>query len=219
MPKIFCIGLHKTGTSSLHHYAKNSNLNSTHSINWNNNFIKINSYDFFCDGGSHFNNTDKEFNFIDLYTRYPDSKFILQTRDTKKWVISKCKHCGWENNTVLEINDITKLKHDTWRYKSILNIEKFITHKIVYESKVMDFFEKNDKSRLLIIDVTTNKDSCAILNKFLGINVISEIPHVNKCQSISELSTIVINQIDKILEKHKISIDKNTKRMDEWNSS
>lgn len=45
--KFFCIGLHKTGTSTLHQIALDNKLKSTHSTDWHNNENKIKLYDFF----------------------------------------------------------------------------------------------------------------------------------------------------------------------------
>jgi hypothetical protein len=44
---ICCIGLHKTGTSTLHQIAFDNKLKSTHSTDWYNNENKIKLYDFF----------------------------------------------------------------------------------------------------------------------------------------------------------------------------
>lgn len=52
----FVLVYKKTGTTTLHQIALNSGLKSTHSCDWDTNDTKIGLYDFFCDGGSHYNN-------------------------------------------------------------------------------------------------------------------------------------------------------------------
>ena len=195
--RIFCIGLHKTGTTTLTTIACQYGLNGTHRTDWKD---VMNSYEFFSDGGSHFDNQN-EFNFIDLYYKYPTSKFILNTRDTKKWVISKCKHAGWNETTIIQENYHDKLKHDTWKYKALLNIRKFMIHKVNYERKVLDFFEKHDKSRLLVIDITDNTETkLATLCSFIGGNKkdITRI-HANQTSNDKQLSNNVLSYIDTVM--------------------
>lgn len=91
--KYFCIGLHKTGTSTLHHIALNNKLKSIHSVDWANDENKIKLYDFFSDGGSHYNKIN-EIDYEYLYSTYTDSIFIINIRDPKSWIISKLKHAG-----------------------------------------------------------------------------------------------------------------------------
>lgn len=153
--KVFCIGLHKTGTTTLANYFNEFGYNSTHSTDWINNSSKLESFDFFSDGGSHFDN-EKEFDFEKLFYMYKKSKFILQTRDTEKWVTSKLKHAGWNQNTEIQKDDPTKITHKQWRYKSLLTVKKLIEHKYNYEKKVIFFFKEKDAGRLLIIDITTD---------------------------------------------------------------
>lgn len=45
--KYFCIGLHKTGTSTLHQMAFDNEFKSTHSTDWHNNEKKLNYMIFF----------------------------------------------------------------------------------------------------------------------------------------------------------------------------
>lgn len=216
---IFCIGLHKTGTSTLRTIACQYGLNGTHRTDWNNNDDVINSYDFFSDGGSHFDNQN-EFNFIDLYYKYPDSKFILNTRDTKKWIISKCKHAGWRDNTIIEENDYSKIKHDTWNYKALLNIRKFMIHKVNYERKVIDFFEKHKKNRLFVIDITDNihvekklKKLCSFIR---GNKQDISLIHDNKRSKDINLSDEVLSYIDTVMIDIKEKNDYNNCKMKKY---
>jgi hypothetical protein len=216
---IFCIGLHKTGTSTLRTIACQYGLKGTHRTNWNNDDDVINSHDFFSDGGSHFDNQN-EFNFIELYHKYPDSKFILNTRDTKKWIISKCKHGGWRENTIVQENDYAKIKHETWNYKSLLNIRKFMIHKVNYERKVLDFFESNKKNRLLVIDITDNisvKQKLKKLCSFIGgYKKEVDLIHDNKRGKDIKLSDEVLSYIDSVMIDIKDKDDYNNNKMKKY---
>lgn len=201
--KVFCIGLHKAGTTSLYRIAVKYGYKATHSTNWINDPQKLEKYDFFCDGGSHFDDQN-EFDFKRLFYDYPDSLFILQKRDSKKWVISKLKHAGWNKQTVVEVSDERYITHGNWRYKSLLTIENFIKHKYNYEQKVTDFFKANNPHRLLTIDITDKKKQLgeyARLVTFLELSSISKVslPHLNKMKSDGGLSEQVLAQIDKTI--------------------
>lgn len=111
--KVFCIGLHKTGTTTLGNWAREYGFHSTHSIDWIKEDWKLQTFDFFSDGGSHFDNIN-EFDVQKLFYKYPKALFILQTRDSKKWIISKLKHAGWSENTFLEEDNIEKIRHEDW---------------------------------------------------------------------------------------------------------
>lgn len=182
--KVFCIGLHKTGTTTLADYFKKYGFEATHTVDWQNNHNKLEQFEFFSDGGSHFDSIN-EFDFKQLAETYPNSKFILQTRDTEKWVISKLKHAGWNETTEIQPDDIEKIKHDDWTYKSLLTVKKFIEHKFNYERKVKDFFETHAPNRLLVIDVTNKEMQANELNRlktFLKLKSIGgvQLPHSNK---------------------------------------
>jgi len=190
--KVFCIGLHKTGTSTLADYFREFGFYPTHSTDWIIDSSKLKKFNFFSDGGSHFDDVN-EFDFESLFHTYKHSKFILQTRDTEKWVISKLKHAGWNEDTEIQEDDFTKIAHDTWTYKSLLTVQKFIEHKINYEKKVLSFFKKNDYSRLLIVDITQKDTQSSELNKlknYLNLKSINKIilPHSNKRNSDVSIS-------------------------------
>jgi hypothetical protein len=201
--KVFCIGLHKTGTTTLANYISNYGFKPNHSTDWANNSESLSNYDFFSDGGSHFDNQN-EFNFEGLYYKYPNSKFILQTRDTEKWVISKLKHAGWNQNTKIEEDDISKITHADWKYKSKLTIQKFIEHKINYERKVLSFFKEKDADRLLVIDLTKpeiQEKEIAKFKKFLHLKSIKPIHliHSNKRNSSIIIATEVHEYIRQVI--------------------
>jgi len=189
MNKTFCIGLHKQGTSSLADFADINGLKSIHSTNWQNQPSLLNEYDFFSDGGSHYDGIN-EFEFENLSTLFENSKFILQTRDPEKWIISKLVHAGWNLKTTFSEGDTTQQpEHSGWKEKTLLNIKRFLTHKKNYEAKVKKYFESSEglSNRLLTIDVTagSNESNSLVLARFLGINDANykPIPWSNKVAS------------------------------------
>lgn len=155
MVKIFCIGLHKTGSSILYDLAMNANLNAIHSTNWQRNIPLINKYDFLCDGGSHYNGLN-EYDFISLMNLYPDSKFIINIRHIRNWIVSKCKDAGWNKDTKFIDEDIVPHHDDyVWRKKSLKNISLFIQHYCDWYIKVISYF-MDKKDRAIIVDIENN---------------------------------------------------------------
>lgn len=204
--KIFCIGLHKTGTSSLHELARH-HLKSTHSTDWgkkrNINRSKLDTFQFFCDGGSHFDGTNHEFDVETLYHLYPDSRFILTQRDVLQWVISKCQHAGWNQHTVIQHNNPKKIQHKYWKYKSLLTVQKFIEHYFHYNQFVLDFWEQRDSSRLLVVDLTTPSVNLTTLCQFMDIPLCQQLPHKNKNKRNNPLHSYVQQFMKAFIEGKK----------------
>lgn len=105
MNKIFCVGLNKTGTTTLHKAFEILGLKSVHYMDDEGNCIAdeipanylagdnilkgFEKYDAFSDWvkGPHAFNIVKEF-----HKQYPDSKFIVNIRDLESWLDSREKH-------------------------------------------------------------------------------------------------------------------------------
>jgi hypothetical protein len=203
--KIFCIGLHKTGTSSLYDFANKCGYKAIHTANWIYKDDILEEYNFFSDGGSHFDNI-KEFDYAYLLKRYPNSRFILQTREPRGWIISKLKHAGWNRETEIENDDPSKLINEEWRYKSLLTIEKFLEHKHNYETRVKEYFENHDPGKLLVIDVTNaniQKYEFKRLKNFLSVDSFFDIefPHSNKARCKQSLSDELLSFIDEKIKE------------------
>lgn len=201
--KVFCIGLHKTGTTTLAHLFEEYGFRSIHATDWGSSEEKLNHFDFFSDGGSHFDHIN-EFDYRRLFENYPNAKFILQTRDTEKWVVSKLKHAGWNQNTKIEEDNPDKINHADWRYKSLLTVQKFIEHKFNYERKVLNFFNERAPSRLLVIDITkraTQNEELRKIKDFLSLKSIApvKLPHSNKVQAEIDIPKKVKTHIKQVV--------------------
>lgn len=179
--KVFCIGLHKTGTTSLHNFAIQFGFKSIHSTDWMCDHQKLENFEFFSDGGSHFDNRN-EFDFQLLSKKFPKAKFILQTRETESWIKSKLIHAGWNSETLIE-RDNPEIYN--WTYKSLEVISRMISHKINYERKVCQYFNEHFPDRLIVIDITHKKNQLQEikrLQKFLGVFTVIKVwlPHSNR---------------------------------------
>ena len=157
--KYFCIGLHKTGTTSLHRIALNSGLKSIHSCDWGH-WIglrdeEFSKYDFFCDGGSHYNIIN-EIDYEYLYDKYPNSIFIINIREPRSWLISKLNHAGWDKNTIIITPDQKLINTDLWYQKTKKNIKLFICHYFDRYIKILEYFV-NKQDRGYIVDVASGR--------------------------------------------------------------
>ena len=169
--KIFCLGLSKTGTSSL---ADALNLLGYKTVHWHytkkifkycGDTIEI-DYDKFINYDA-FGDTPIARIYTILDKKYPGSKFILTTRDERKWAESFRNQ--FENG--LSDKFEARLHRDLYgtdSYNFDLCTTAFINHTI----DVKEYFEGR-KDDLLIINVTEG-DGWEKLCHFLG----KEIPDV-----------------------------------------
>ena len=87
--KVFTIGFNKTGTTSIHAFFMYHGMKSQHDKHWD-----FDNYQCFSDG-KHHNGLFKSYE-----QKYPDARFILNTRPLRNWLKSRSKHCytlnrGW----------------------------------------------------------------------------------------------------------------------------
>lgn len=179
--KVFGIGLNKTGTTSLGMYFKSLGYRLYQRPTYQNVILAknninqlipvINEYDVFEDW-------PWPLIYKKLYDLYPNAKFILTIReDPDKWFDSLQRHCLKRPNT--------KQRKIIYGYYNANNDNK--VHHINYYKKhvkdVIDFFEKKDNSRLLILNTDKDRKEEKI-NAFLGIpyneNNYIKYPHYNK---------------------------------------
>lgn len=185
--KIFCIGLSKTGTSSLAEALKILGYKPIHYPSTNK-FKKFysailaenpSSLKEVLPGLSEFNAfADIPFTILykEYYKRYPNAKFILSIRDEKDWILSTEKH--FKNKTIGIQAEIRKKVYGANSFDK----EKFLESYRNHNKEVEDFF-KDKKEKLLIFNLCKNP-SWEPLTNFLGKEIPKkEFPHKNKTKS------------------------------------
>jgi ribosomal protein L30/L7E len=172
--KIFCIGLNKTGTTSLHAALKILDFSSVHyrteTINIKTLIRENNaSGSYLLKGIEHFdaysdwNDPDTNHLFKQLDVLHPGSKFIFTTRELEGWLRSREKH-------VLSFPELKTLRLNNpgndwyWINKSKWRKEYFKHHLDVFK-----FFE-NRKQDLLVFDVAKG-DGWGELCAFLEVDI------------------------------------------------
>lgn len=173
--KIFCIGLNKTGTSSLHEAFRILGFKSVHCLDDEGNNIKdiiqenflaghnilkgLEKYDAISDWdmAPHTTEIFKEFD-----KQYPDSKFILNIRNLESWLDSREKHVkrNQERKRKKPKEDIKWLTIDRDAWEG-----HFKTH---YD-EVYNYF-KGREDELLVFDVTKD-DGWDKLCPFLNLPI------------------------------------------------
>lgn len=225
--KIFGIGQHRTGTTTLAQLFKDIGLNSKDmegdffAISNKYNFEKeiLDKYDCFFDGFENIHNysNKKNFNKIPkdelifpdlekLVKTYPNAKFIYHHKNLRSFLISKINRYDaylihWNNRKFT--NEMCEFFYNTY---------------INYEKYVLDFF-KNKKEKLLIINLCddSNEYNLNKLNKFFPDLNIKEICKLNVTNnSNNELLKNNIKIIDNFLKIKNIDIyRKNLKYFEE----
>ncbi len=151
--KIFCIGFNKTGTTSLHRFFKSCGLSSVHNTEWCHYSYVKKGKDYFIDQCY----TDGEqCNFTLLEKWFPNSLFILNTRDKKEWLYSRVKHVMRHNDNVDHQTVLTKKKYgkmakDFYTNEAIA-LKKWLLDRDLYHKQARVHFQ--NKQNFLEIDVT-----------------------------------------------------------------
>jgi hypothetical protein len=180
--KVFNIGFHKTGTTSLTQFMHDLGYKSLHSVAMSMNYLNlglqgeceedtgkpgnfeslidkaalheaINAFDFFSD-----NPWPLLYQYLDK--NYPNSKFILTIRDKDRWINSLVKHSGPGN---------TKMRQLIYGYGNPANhTAQYRKTYIRHNKNVQEYFKQKDN--LLVINIEEDNDILAenVLN-FLGI--------------------------------------------------
>jgi hypothetical protein len=166
--KIFGIGLTRTGTTSLTEALKILGYSAVHCPM---SYDEIGKYDASTDTP-----VAARFKFLDLL--YPNSKFILTTRDINSWIESAAylqRSCD---------DPLWKLETRSILWKSLVfDKEKFIQGYHKHHSKVLEYF-KSRHTDLLILDLKQS-NKWEILCRFLNKSIPSiEYPNLNKREQI-----------------------------------
>lgn len=173
--KVFCIGLNKTGTTSLHEAFQILGLRSWHdsyqadalinaAIQGNYRLLHyLDSYDAFSD-----------YPFFRYYKELdmqnPGSKFILNTRNLDEWLASRIKHDqAW--------NSVNPSKP-----ARIIDRQSLSNFFMSVESDIKSYFQ--DRSNDLVIFNPSDGDSWGKLCSFLDLDEPDiAFPHMNESQT------------------------------------
>jgi len=162
MKKIFGIGLAKTGTTS---FSKALDLLGYKSIHEPKTWKQIDDNEAITDIAI-------PFPYNELYKRYPNSIFILTTRDNENWIKSISKQFHKNKRPKDKIERIKKF-YGTYEF----NPNVWLNRKIAYEKEVKSFFVDKNFIVLDLKDENKWEKLCGLLQ----IEIPNfEFPHLNK---------------------------------------
>ena len=173
-PKVFCIGFHKTGTTSMA-VALNqlgyrvTGPNGVNDLNIEKNVISM-AYDLAKDFDA-FQDNPWPILYKELDAKFPGSKFILTLRSPESWIKSQVNHFGKKETPMRK-----------WIYgvgcpegNEDVYLKRFSNHC----EEVMEYF-KDRPYDLLVLDLAKG-DGWEKLCPFLGVDIpVTSFPHANK---------------------------------------
>jgi hypothetical protein len=208
--KIFCISIQRTGTTSVGEFFKHfgfkvSTWDTQNKNKWSHHWYNGDYERIFSsnDFKSHRVFEDDPWwlpgFYKVLYWRFPDSKFVLMTRDSDKWFDSMVKHSGGktpgntrrhckvyqrENEFYRRLDDNPAFKPHDWEIDNLLSLDGMDEHyKTLYDihnRQVVEFFDEfSPKS--LFVGKLEDPQKWQKMGKFFGLAVPADFEiHANK---------------------------------------
>jgi len=169
--KVFCVGLPKTGTSSLTMALKELGYTVRHWPDINRVVDTAEKMDALTDGTviSHMEVLDR---------LWPDARFILTVRDEEEWI----KSCRWHYTEHIHLKDLSPVQK--WSRRVVWGVEDydeqiFRSVSRAHTPHVLEYF-KNRPDKLLIMNICAG-DGYEKLCPFLGLPVLNKrFPYRNR---------------------------------------
>jgi hypothetical protein len=172
-PKVFCIGFHKTGTSSMAQALRILNYRVTGPNGQNDPDIARNVYKMAAKLAKRYDAfQDNPWPIIYrwCHEQYPDAKFILTIRDPEKWYKS-------QGNFGEQVTPMRQWIYGPEAGSPAGNRERYLERYNAHNADVREYFEGS--SNFLEIDITSG-ESWERLCAFLGKPIPGEpFPHAN----------------------------------------
>jgi hypothetical protein len=173
--RIFGVGMHKTGTTSLHSALTTLGYDSAH---WNSGawakaiFQEMKSNKKSSTLEKHYALTDLPITMLyeDLDRSYPGSKFILTTRNEVSWLNSVEKHWSYDTNEYRAEWDVypaSHMLHNELYGRKMFDADVFLERFRRHNLEVQEYF-KSRPNDLLVMDLDKNAgwaDLCCFLSK------------------------------------------------------
>jgi len=180
--KVFCIGFHKTGTTSIGDFLQSLGYNNCHGaislreeLGDKNMMIKLYQKDYkeilaHAEKYDSLNDNPWYFMYKELDQKFPDSKFILMLRDEGDWIDS-CKRYFKNTSTPFRMFLYGK-------GSPMGNEKRYLTVYKKHNLDVLEYF-KDRMSDLLILNLK-DSDKEEKIKQFLNISSDKKFPHLNK---------------------------------------
>jgi len=164
--KIFCIGLPRTGTTTICSAFEMLGFSAKHIYET----LEISDYEKY-DAYADTPIWVPEF-FKKLYNKYPDAKFIYTYRDIEKWMASIINFKWFAMPNVFN-NMATKLAYEAV-FSYPFNKDNWIIDFHKHKDKVDSFFKDKPLLRIDITDAATGEEKWKKICEFLGVEIPKE---------------------------------------------
>jgi hypothetical protein len=224
--KVFCIGFNKTGTTSLHEYFVRAGLNSKHDALYQKHTrtLPLDELRAYLDAHEAYTDGERA-NYVLLLELYPDAKFVLNTRELKKWLESRVKHVFRQGGAALaEPADEANPQPGFWAggmAREYLNdseraISDWIDRREFYHRHVMHFFAATKPEALRLVNVSTDVDWQSELDEFLGLSAsASDVPEIHANVASADMNAHAMHE--RLQQIEAVLVQKNVPRS-EWDT-
>jgi hypothetical protein len=190
--KVFCVGLSKTGTTSLDRIFRDQlGLHSIHNNQWTDwsivrNTEMLGRYQAFSDGGCA--------SLRDLDELYPDALFVLNTRPLEKWLLSRHKAVArsrtvarWALTRYVPLGWLARLIERTLLDNRPRAMARWVSVRNSYHRHVLEYFKDRD-DKLLVLSIGEG-DAFEHLARFLGVErpISPRVANADEAGSITRL--------------------------------
>ncbi len=194
-PKVFGIGFHKTGTSTLTEILRAFGYRVT-GPNWTTEEDIADTYLERCRALSRtydgFQDNPWPLVYREMDRMWPGSKFILTTRDEDKWIQSQIKHFGRRETPM------RRLIYGEKYGRPAGNADHYVSVFRAHNAAVRDYFRGREND-LLEIDLTKTPQWQPICD-FLGVDVPDlPFPHANSRESRMRNDPLWKRMVKKVL--------------------
>jgi hypothetical protein len=195
--KVFCIGFHKTGTSSMGVALRElgykvTGPNGVHDPDIAKNVLTM-AYEV-AEEFDAFQDNPWPFLYREMDARYPGSKFILTSREPDSWIKSQVRHFGTRETPMRQ-----------WIYGVGCpegNEDIYINRMKSHDEEVKDYF-KDRPDDFLVMDLPRG-DGWDKLCPFLGADVpTNSFPHVNKATDRESNQPLLVKKVNSLLGRVK----------------
>lgn len=191
--KVFCIGFHKTGTTTIAQALRTLGYRVTGPNGVNDPNIAQNVYEMAYKEAKRFDafiDNPWPLLFREMDVVFPNSKFILLRRQTKPWITSIVRHFGTKETPMRQ-----------WIYGAaspLGNEDIYIKRYEAHNQEVLDYFEDRPND-LIVMDFSLGdgwQELCAFLDKDIPNE---DFPHANKATEREAKQTVFTRVTRRIL--------------------
>ena len=198
--KVFCLGMNRTGSTSLYEYLLELGYNATHDPNWWYWRVKsgLDQFDAYTDGYEGYKPWRTYPNLWLLQFWFPDAKFVINTRPLDAWLTSRLKH--------------NSANYRKWKRKTDPHslLKGWVRNRNHWHRKLIRFSEEYPEKTLWVN--IHDPEASAMLKEFIAIKTDVALPHSNQINNNPEAA----GQVNEFLDRYIREEDHQSIRTAHW---